>query len=464
MSCDKPLLAYRRGTLPNGKADIIIRHSFEDINPKFTYEYLRECIDKHTLPEGFLQLPCGQCFACRLARSRDWANRMMMELPYHDESYFLTLTYNDANVPRNPYEFDEETGEILAESLSLNPKDLQLFMKRLRDQQRYHHSNKIKFYACGEYGSQTERPHYHLIVFGLKLTDKEPFGHSDVCSGAPYFTSKTLERLWPYGYVGVANVTWETCAYVARYVTKKRTGQSAEYYEMFNLVPEFSRMSHGIGERYYEEHRDQIYEFDRIHIKTAQKGISTRPPRYYDKMYDIEYHDQLELLKKNRVRSADRTVKAKMEKHEDSYFAVVAAEKEARKKIASELKRKKGTMKNRPLELGGNRVRDATKTYFNDNWCRNNAIFSSDFEERRFERIKRRVAKDVESCSAVDQDYLWRYYALLEDDCCEKKRSEFLRDREFLKRKWCYRGKSETDETSERCESVPSDGSEVQED
>ena len=103
-------------------------------------------------PDG-LVVPCGKCLSCRIAKRREWTMRLWHELPYHQSSIFLTLTYDDDNLPPNA---------------SLSKSDLQKFFKRLRKDLSYV-DRKIKYFAAGEYGPKTNRPHYHAIVFGLSL-------------------------------------------------------------------------------------------------------------------------------------------------------------------------------------------------------------------------------------------------------------------------------------------------------
>ena len=101
-----------------------------------------------------LDLPCGQCVGCRLERSRQWAMRCLHEAKMHDRNCFVTLTYNNDNVPADR---------------SLNYRDFQLFMKRLR----FHFRGvPIRFYMCGEYGEDFGRPHFHACLFGLDFPDK----------------------------------------------------------------------------------------------------------------------------------------------------------------------------------------------------------------------------------------------------------------------------------------------------
>ena len=138
---------------------------------------------------SFVTVPCGKCIGCRLEYSRQWANRCMLELQYHDSSYFVTLTYNEEHVPRSYYG-NPETGEALP-SLTLCKRDFQLFMKRLR---KRFSDDTIRFFMCGEYGPTTFRPHYHAILFGLHLDDLVPFSRSE--QGFQYYTSESLQACW----------------------------------------------------------------------------------------------------------------------------------------------------------------------------------------------------------------------------------------------------------------------------
>ena len=139
-----------------------------------------------------IQIPCGHCIGCRLEYSRQWANRCLLELKDHDSAYFVTLTYNDWHVPMSHYT-DPMTGEF-CDAQTLRKRDYQLFMKRLR---KAFPGQQIRFYAAGEYGPKTYRPHYHAILFGLKLDDLEFYENSE--QGFPYYWSKSLQKIWDEG-------------------------------------------------------------------------------------------------------------------------------------------------------------------------------------------------------------------------------------------------------------------------
>lgn len=206
-------------------------------------EKVRESLEKFYHGE-ILQLPCGQCIDCRLANSRDWANRCMLESQYYKDNYFLTLTYDPEHLPMNN-RIDLETGEVLdlEETGTLVPKDLQDFLKRLRIHwQREHGHTGIRFFACGEYGEEKARPHYHLILFNCPIFDLKADHKSK--KGNMNYTSEEIAKIWQKGRIAVGSVTWDSCAYTARYVLKKINGPySKAMYDSIGKEKEFVRMS-----------------------------------------------------------------------------------------------------------------------------------------------------------------------------------------------------------------------------
>nr|CAI9752411.1 replication initiation protein [Microvirus sp.] len=150
------------------------------------------------------------------------------------DAIFVTLTYNDAHLPRNS-----------SGTPTLDKRDYQLFFKRLRKQCS---GKKIRYVLSGEYGSRTYRPHYHAIIFGLSLRDFPDIRQQSTNElGHPFFTSPTLERIWSNGYILMSGVTFHTCNYVARYTLKKQFGRKDEYED--GRKPEFMVTSRrpGIG-------------------------------------------------------------------------------------------------------------------------------------------------------------------------------------------------------------------------
>lgn len=225
----------------------------------------------HDTTGKYKYLPCGQCIACRVNRSKDWATRCVLEARCHDENCFITLTYNDENLPQD---------------MSLHKDDFQKFMKRLR-KKLSKEGIKISFYMCGEYGELYERPHYHACIFGYRPKDLEVWSFR---SGVTLYRSALLEKLWPFGFVTVGDVTYQSAAYVARYVVKKYTGEKAEEFYGERLPP-YTNMSlkPAVGQSYFERYSEEIYNRDFVIISG---NIKAKIPRYYDKIYDRYYGDE----------------------------------------------------------------------------------------------------------------------------------------------------------------------------
>lgn len=259
--------------------------------------------------DEFLTIPCGKCIGCRIDHSREWANRMMLEARYHESSYFVTLTYDDMSLYRDTKRTYVDPAGNSHTSFSLSKRSVQLFMKRLR---RKFPDQEIRYFACGEYGSKTRRPHYHLILFGLSLPDLKLYKVN--FDGSRLYNSDILAKIWPYGFSVVAEVNWQTCAYVSRYVTKKLTGDASLFYKTFNIEPEFSLMSRkpGLGRPYYDEFKDKIYDEYVIRIPSGDKVIKSKPPGYFDSLYDLEEPSRMKEIKDSLRLQADNQLSMKM--------------------------------------------------------------------------------------------------------------------------------------------------------
>lgn len=154
---------------------------------------------------------CGQCLPCRLNRRRIWVHRMMLEAALHPASSFLTLTYDKEHL----------NGEG-----TLVPRDLQLWLKRYRKS-----AGRCRYFAVGEYGTLSMRPHYHLAIFGHDR----------------HFCGAIAKETWDAGYSYAGDLTLHSAQYIAGYVTKKMTGENDA--RLGGKYPEFARMSlrPGIG-------------------------------------------------------------------------------------------------------------------------------------------------------------------------------------------------------------------------
>lgn len=306
MGCYHPQKMVWDGTLTNKGKRHYIFNKYHEIEP----EKINFTQNGKPFYAETIEVPCGKCIGCRLETSRQWANRCMLEAKDHEENQFITLTYDQENVPKAKGVINFETGEI-GEVLTLVPKDLQHFIKRLRRYYEYNYNLKdIRFYACGEYGSKTERPHYHVIAFNLPLNDKKLLCIDK--KGTRLYRSEIIEKLWTKGISSVADVTWESCAYVARYIMKKVKGkQAVELFKDTGREPEFTRMSRrpGIGRNYFDQNKEKIYECDEIWMKNKKGVFKIKPARYYDKIFDLENPELMEAIKKSRRKAANAAQK-----------------------------------------------------------------------------------------------------------------------------------------------------------
>jgi len=228
-----------------------------------------------------ITVKCGQCIGCKLENSRVWALRAVHEAKLYKRNCFVTLTYNEENLPhRNQLNYD----------------DFQQFMKRLRKK----YGENIRFYMCGEYGTLNGRPHYHAILFNHDWEDKVHFKRSD--SGESISTSKSLEALWPHGHSSTGEATFESAAYIARYCVSKITGEEAEeHYKRFDylgeyqLKPEFNQMSRkpGLGADWLRFYKEDVFANDIVIIN----GKKTNVPKFYDKLLKKQNPERLQDLK-----------------------------------------------------------------------------------------------------------------------------------------------------------------------
>lgn len=280
MPCFRPLTGYRsRTSNPNsGKHSIVFNK-------------------RESFPVGHLlfkqyEIPCGQCRFCRLEKSRQWAMRCMHEASQYEKNCFITLTYDDQHLPEHGF---------------LDYEAPVLFMKRLRKQ----YGDKIRSYGCAEYGDKNGRPHYHICLFNHDFADRE---HIATRNGFKYYVSEELKRLWPFGHNVIGDLTFESAAYVARYVTKKITGKDeAKHYEYLDTKtgeilrrnPErhvcVSRRP-GIGKQWIEQNRQYTYTHDWVIIR----GRKMKPPKYYDYLTEIVDSKAMRKIKQKREEKAEK--------------------------------------------------------------------------------------------------------------------------------------------------------------
>lgn len=276
MVCTSPVQAFSSLFLKeNGKKDI-----------QFHFKYRNDSNYER------ITLPCSKCIQCRLKRSREWAMRCVHELEYHQKSCFLTLTYDDVNLPQG--------GTLVL-------KHVQNFFRELRRKwKKDFNITGIRYLHCGEYGEKLKRPHYHIILYGVDFSEDKVLWKK--LNGSDLFVSETLAKLWPYGFHTIGAVTFESAAYVARYITKKLTGSTykeedfedlspeAKLYDKKYLAyvkfkkhygdrkPEYITMSRrpGLGFSWILENFEDVYKNDRL----VCNGVAYGPPSYYDRQLE----------------------------------------------------------------------------------------------------------------------------------------------------------------------------------
>lgn len=239
----------------------------------------------------------------------------------HDRNSFVTLTYRT---------------ECLPKDWLLDHDDFRRFMKAWR--KRRGRSRPIRYFMCGEYGDEGSRPHFHFACFGEDFRDdrvpiKERRGYT-------LFTSPSLESQWGKGFVTVGALTWQSAAYVARYVCKKMNGPLQEDHygfvdpgtgEWFPRRPEYATMSRrpGIGAAWLHKFMSDVYPRDEV----ISKGVPARPPKYYDDLFGRLNPDGLDEIKSRR--------KVKGSKHKtESHERREVRERVLKKRLA----RKKGSL------------------------------------------------------------------------------------------------------------------------
>lgn len=222
--------------------------------------------------------------------------RCLHESKLHEESCFITCTYSEENNP-----------------VSLCPSHFTKFMKRLR---KKYENKKIRYFQCGEYGEQNCRPHHHACIYGLTFTDRILYREKPI----KLYISETLNSIWSYGYCTIGEVTFESAAYVARYITKKITGPDAAKYYGTN-IPEYITMSRrpGIAAVWWELYKDDIRRIDGVIIN----GKKVMPGKYYDKKFDnIEHKLMLEIKNKRiqKINKSEQTPERRITKEKVAWY------------------------------------------------------------------------------------------------------------------------------------------------
>lgn len=197
--------------------------------------------------EQTTQVPCGKCAQCAKDKINSWYFRIQQEIKVSTSVHFVTLTYDEEKVP------------IVNGVKTLDKRDCQLFLKRLRKKEE-----NLRYYLVGEYGTNTKRPHYHAIMFNIK----------DI---------RNIQKEWGNGFTfsPPLDKNGAEIRYVLKYLNKEKKGKIKD------AEPEFSLMSKGIGKNYLTE------AMKKYHLQSVEKsyvmgkdGHKLPMPKYYkEKIY-----------------------------------------------------------------------------------------------------------------------------------------------------------------------------------
>ncbi|AXL15553.1 replication initiator protein [Microviridae sp.] len=324
MSCMKPLAMSKEVQLKTGKRKFISLAALKNENEH----------DSFVMDNRYYTIPCRQCLGCRMDYAKQWAIRCMHEASLHENNVFLTLTYDQNNIPN--------FGNLIY-------RDFQLFIKRLRKKYPREKGDEISYFVAGEYGEKTLRPHYHAIIFNFDFSDKKFLKKS--FSKENYYTSEICSNLWNnQGHIIIGSVTFQSAGYVARYISKKQgmnqdhsfydqkpddfvnvsnqyvqrkfTSENTEreyykYYkknevyqrmdaktgEIYYVEPEFARMSlkPAIGKRWLDKYDTDIYNQDQLIFDKKRVKI----PKYYDNLYSKKNEEHFLEIKQNRINNME---------------------------------------------------------------------------------------------------------------------------------------------------------------
>lgn len=268
------------------------------------------------------KVPCGKCSECLLERARDWATRCTHEASIHAQNCFITLTYAEEHLPQDR---------------KLNYTHFQYFIKKLRKE----YGAGIGFFMCGEYGEETQRPHYHACIFGMDFEDK--IIQRENKHGDTIWTSEKLTKLWGLGLTELGSVTQKSAGYVARYVLKKQQPGSPQGFQ------KMSRQN-AIGKNFIQKWYKDIF----VHAQGSvilSDGTRTKVPRYYEKWFKQNHPEEwLCYVTKTKLDNTTRlTAKA------ESEHKIYLAEKEKRGfngwNYKSPLARKREILKHKQKQL-----------------------------------------------------------------------------------------------------------------
>lgn len=230
-------------------------------------------------PEGSIVLPCGSCIECLTQRTQEWATRASHEMAQHKENCFVTLTYDNNNLP-DVHDFSQKTL-------------FRLFIKRLRKSLG---DKKIKYLASHEFGGKTFRPHHHLIIFGWSPASQKFLKNTP--AGYPIFRSTHLEKQWEHGFSSVAEANAKTAYYVASYSLKGKKHTYTKSDGEIITVKDSMTCSHGIGLNYAQKNLQQLIDSNDHLPRYYKKKLLEQNPLLH------EQYDERESARNPRTKSS----------------------------------------------------------------------------------------------------------------------------------------------------------------
>ncbi|ALS03791.1 VP4 [Gokushovirus WZ-2015a] len=263
MSCNKPMRAYiSLEKDEEGKKEVIWNNNgMERITKGVTEEAQESLWRKGNKLYKLQMIPCNKCLGCKMDYAKEKAKRLELESKYTIGNWFITLTYDEEHIPKN--------GRIP----TLKKEELIKYIKNIRRYNEYNYNCKIRFLASGEYGGQTKRPHYHIILLNAQIEDLAPLM---VKNDTVYYTSKIMSQKWNKGQIMIARANTSTNYYTAGYCEKKAVKQ-----EDFTLKePEFIIQSRNLGKQYYEDNKEKLFTEEKAIIG----GVPMNYPKYFSKL------------------------------------------------------------------------------------------------------------------------------------------------------------------------------------
>lgn len=268
-------------------------------------------------------IPCKNCLGCKLDYAREWAIRCQIETKKSPWNYFITLTYSTENLTIN------KNGIA-----TINQKDLTLFIKKIRKK----YGKNIKYLAASEYGksSKTQRPHFHIIFFNLKIEKLEKYKENEI--GQQLYISKEIDKIWNKGLSTIAEATYETAGYIARYSVKKLKKID---YEKLEIEPEKLRMSKGIAKDYFIKNMEKILETKQAIITNLNGTKSVPMPNFWNRIIKEKYPDIWEKIKKEKLELGIIKTQEKLRINKQLYLENKGYEAKKNIAIIKQLKRDK---------------------------------------------------------------------------------------------------------------------------